>query len=69
MEIDEEDIACANLYDYVLVNESVEKSVERLAQIIHGNRYSRTSMKRFLDSYIEGEVKPNMKEFADALQA
>ena len=68
MKIAEEDIACANLYDYVLVNESVEKSVERLGQIIHGNRYSRTSMKGFLDRYIEGEINPDIKEFTEALQ-
>ena len=37
-----------------------------MGQIIHGNRYSRNNMKSFLESYIQGELKPH-SEFADAI--
>ena len=54
--IAQEEILCAAQYDYILVNDTVEKTVRRLGQIIHGNRYSKNSMKSFLESYIESEV-------------
>lgn len=52
-----EEILCAGQYDYILVDDTVENTVRRLGQIIHGNRYSRNSMKNFLESYIESELK------------
>lgn len=58
LEMAKEEIVCAGQYDYIIINDEVEKAVGRLAQIIHGNRYSKTSMKSFLDSYIEGEIVP-----------
>ena len=58
MEIAEEEISCANSYDYIL---------SRFAQIIHSNRYSRNCMKEFLDSYIDGEVKPHVQSYKEAL--
>ena len=66
LECAEEDILCAGQYDYVLINDEVDKTVRRLGQIIHGNRYSRNSMKGFLESYIQSELKPN-SEFANAI--
>lgn len=53
----QEEILCAGQYDYILVGDTVEDTVRRLGQIIHGNRYSRNSMKTFLESYIESELK------------
>ena len=53
-----EQIACAIQYDYIIVNDTVDKAVSRIAQIIHGNRYSRNSMREFLDDYIESEIRP-----------
>ena len=67
LEMAGEEIACANLYDYVLINDDIDKVVRRLAQIVHGNRYSRNSMKTFLESYIEGEVKPKTQELSRTL--
>ena len=67
LEIAGEEIECANLYDYVIINDSVDKAVSRFAQIVHGNRYSRNSMKSFLESYIEGEVKPHVKAVSEVL--
>lgn len=58
MEAAKEEILCAGQYDYVLINDTVEKTVRRLGQIIHGNRYSKNSMKTFLSSYIESELVP-----------
>lgn len=52
-----EEILGAAQYDYILVDDTVENTVRRLGQIIHGNRYSRNSMKAFLESYIESELK------------
>lgn len=52
-----EEILGAAQYDYILVDDTVENTVRRLGQIIHGNRYSRNSMKTFLESYIESELK------------
>ncbi|MGI6081061.1 MAG: guanylate kinase [Candidatus Avilachnospira sp.] len=67
LEIAGEEIECANLYDYVIINDDVDKAVNRFAQIVHGNKYSRNSMKSFLESYIEGEVKPKVKELSKVL--
>lgn len=53
----QEEILCAEQYDYILIDDTVENTVRRLGQIIHGNRYSRNSMKAFLDSYIQSELK------------
>ena len=66
LECAEEDILCASQYDYVLINDEVDKTVRRMGQIIHGNRYSRNNMKSFLESYIQSELKPH-SEFADAI--
>ncbi|HIY22078.1 MAG TPA: guanylate kinase [Candidatus Flavonifractor merdigallinarum] len=66
LECAEEDILCAGQYDYILINDEVDKTVRRLGQIIHGNRYSRTSMQAFLESYIESEFKPH-SDFADEI--
>lgn len=66
LETAEEEVLCAGQYDYVLVNDTVEKTVRRLGQIIHGNRYSRNSMKAFLESYIESEIKPQ-SDLADEI--
>ncbi|MDY4167434.1 MAG: hypothetical protein SOY27_08095, partial [Fournierella sp.] len=53
-------------YDYILINDTVEKTVRRLGQIIHGNRYSRNSMRAFLESYIESELAPQ-SDLADEI--
>lgn len=58
--IAQEEILCAGQYDYILINDTVEDTVRRLGQIIHGNRYSRSSMKSFLKSYIESEIKSEL---------
>ena len=67
MEAAEEEISCAGSYDYVLINDTVQASVNRLAQIIHGNRYSRACMKGFLEHYIDGEVKPHIRQYQEAV--
>ena len=67
MDMAEEDIACANLYDYIIINEDVSKAVNRFAQIVHGHRYSRTSMESFLNSYIEGEINQRNKAVSEVL--
>lgn len=67
MEIAEEEISCANSYDYILVNDTISNTLSRFAQIIHSNRYSRNCMKEFLDSYIDGEVKPHVQSYKEAL--
>lgn len=54
--IAQEEIQCAEQYDYILINDTVENTVRRLGQIIHGNRYSRISMKPFMESYLESEI-------------
>ena len=66
LEIAKEEVLCAEQYDYILINDTVEDTVRRLAQIIHGNRYSRSSMKSFLKSYIESEIK---SEFVDVVRS
>ena len=40
--------------------------MRRLGQIIHGNRYSRNSMRTFLESYIESELTPQ-SDLADEI--
>ena len=52
----QEEVLCAEQYDYILINDTLEDTVRRIAQIVHGNRYSRSSMKSFLQSYIESEI-------------
>lgn len=53
----QEEILSADQFDYVLVNDTIEKSVRRLGQIIHGNRYAKHMMKNFVDSYLESEIQ------------
>lgn len=60
--IAQEEILCAEQYDYILINDTVEDTVRRFAQIVHGNRYSRNSMRSFLKSYIESEIKSELVE-------
>ena len=67
LEIAKEEILCAEQYDYVLINDTVEDTVRRLAQIIHGNRYSRSSMKGFLKSYIESEINSELVDMIRSL--
>lgn len=66
LEIAKEEVACAEQYDYILINDTIENTVRRLGQIIHGNRYSRNSMKSFLKSYIESEIH---SEFVDVIRS
>lgn len=56
LEIAKDEIACAKEYDYIIVNDTVEKAVNRFSQIVHGNRYSRNGMQAFLDGFIHSEV-------------
>lgn len=67
LEIAKEEILCAEQYDYVLINDTIEDTVRRLAQIIHGNRYSRSSMKSFLKSYIESEIDSELVDMIRSL--
>ena len=67
LEIAKEEILCADQYDYVLINDTVEDTVRRLGQIIHGNRYSRSSMKSFLKSYVESEIKSELVDMIRSL--
>ena len=67
LEIAKEEILCADQYDYVLINDTVEDTVRRLGQIIHGNRYSRSSMKGFLKSYVESEIKSELVDMIRSL--
>ena len=67
LEIAKEEVACAEQYDYILINDTVENTVRRLAQIIHGNRYSRNSMKSFLKSYIESEIQSELVDMIRSL--
>ena len=60
LSIAQEVILCAEQYDYILINDSVEKTVRRLGQIIHGNRYSKNSMKTFMQSYIKSEIQSDL---------
>ncbi len=54
----QEQILCADQFDYVVVNDKVENAVRRLYAIIHGNRYSKPMMKDFLESYVKSEIDP-----------
>lgn len=65
--IAQEEVLCAEQYDYILVNDTVEATVRRLGQIVHGNRYSRNSMRAFLESYIESELADGLVEEVRAL--
>ena len=67
LDIAKEEVLCAEQYDYILINDTVEDTVRRLAQIIHGNRYSRSSMKSFLKSYIESEIKSDLVDVIRSL--
>ena len=67
LDIAKEEVLCAEQYDYILINDTVEDTVRRLAQIIHGNRYSRSSMKSFLKSYIESEISSELVDMIRAL--
>ena len=67
LEIAKEEVACADQYDYILINDTVENTVRRLGQIIHGNRYSRNSMKSFLKSYIESEIHSELVDMIRSL--
>lgn len=58
--IAQEEVLCAQQYDYILINDTVEKTVRRMGQIIHGNRYSRNSMKTFMESYVESEIHSDL---------
>ena len=55
-----EQILCAGQFDYVLVNDTIEKTVRRLGQIIHGNRYAGRNMVYFLDNYIQSEIQSDL---------
>lgn len=65
--IAQEEIRCAEQYDYILINDTVDKTVRRLGQIIHGNRYSRTSMKPFMESYLESEIQSDLVDMLRSL--
>lgn len=67
LEIAKEEVLCAEQYDYILINDTIEDTVRRLAQIIHGNRYSRSSMNSFLKSYIESEIKSELVDMIRSL--
>jgi guanylate kinase len=67
LDIAKEEVLCAEQYDYILINDTVEDTVRRLAQIIHGNRYSRSSMKSFLKSYIESEIHSELVDMIRSL--
>ena len=64
----QEEIMCAEQYDYILINDTVEKTVRRLGQIIHGNRYSSNSMKAFMESYLESEIQSDMVDVVRSLK-
>ena len=49
LNIARKELQCAQEYDYIIVNDTVEQAVERLTQIICANRYNKNNMKEFLD--------------------
>lgn len=49
LNIARKELLCAKEYDYIIVNDTVELAVQRLAQVISANRYSIKNMKEFLD--------------------
>jgi len=57
----QEQILCANQYDYILVNDTVDETVRRLDQIIQGNRYRLRSMNGFLEAYKQSEILSKME--------
>lgn len=65
--IAKEEILCAEQYDYILINDTIEKTVRRLGQIVHGNRYSRISMKPFMESYLESEIQSDVVDMIRSL--
>ncbi|MBR4972398.1 MAG: guanylate kinase [Oscillospiraceae bacterium] len=67
LEIAKEEIVCAEQYDYILINDTIDDTVHHLAEIIHGNRYSKNSMKSFLKSYIESEINSELVDVIRAL--
>ena len=64
--IAQEEVLCAEQYDYILINDNLEDTVRRFAGIVHGNRYSKNSMKAFLRSYIESEINSS---FVDEIRS
>lgn len=64
--IAQEEILCAQQYDYILINDTVENTVRRMGQIIHGNRYSKNSMQTFMESFLESEIH---SELADEIRS
>ena len=67
LEIAKEEVLCADQYDYILINDTIEDTARRLSQIIHGHRYSRASMKSFLKSYIESEINSELVDMIRTL--
>ena len=67
LEVAKEEVLCADQYDYILINDTVEDTVRRLAQIIHANRYGQSSMKSFLKSYIESEIQSELVDVIRSL--
>ena len=53
LNIAHKELLCAKEYDYIIVNDTVELAVQRLAQVISANRYSIKNMKEFLDEVNE----------------
>ena len=53
LNIARKELLCAKEYDYIIVNDTVELAVQRLAQVISANRYSIKNMKEFLDEVNE----------------
>lgn len=66
LQIAREEVLCAEQYDYILINDTLEDTVRRFAQIVHGNRYSRNSMKSFLQKFIESEINSS---FVDEIRS
>lgn len=64
--IAQEEVLCAQQYDYILINDTVENTVRRMGQIIHGNRYSKNSMRAFMESFLESEIH---SELADEIRS
>ena len=60
MEIAEEEISCANSYDYILVNDQVEDCVDRLHQIILSERAKTQRNEEFINT-IQQEARIFMK--------
>ena len=60
MEIAEEEISCANSYDYILVNDQVEDCVDRLHQIILSERAKAQRNEEFINT-IRQEARIFMK--------